>query len=415
MSASGSEGTSAATAVRPTPPLARRFAFGAMLSVTMATGTFPGYAFGVLGPDIIREFSLSRFEFGLMTTVFFLVGGSLSLAAGPLVDRFGAKRVMLTSFVILGSAILGMAAAPAHGVLLAFAALAGLGLAAGNPVTNKLIAENIPPGRRGLTMGSKQAGVPVGAFLTGAILAPLAVAIGWREAFAWSAAIPLAAIVVAVLLIPRDAPPSRAARTAAGGRLDPAVRLLAVYAFLMGSGVAVIQAYLPLYLVEAADATTAEAGLVVAAVGFAGIVSRVAGGWGGERLRSFSLPLAIFGGGGGVAILLVLAVEHVGLWLAFPAAILFASFALAWNSVGMLAVLQIAGARHAGRASGIVLFGFYGGYVASPVIFGWLVDRLGSYGLPWLAVAATFGVAAAVGFAWRGRERAIVPGGASAA
>ena len=66
----------------------------------MGTSTFAGYAFGVLGPNLVDEFDISRCQLGLLTAVFFLVGGPLSLVAGPATDRFGARRVMLIAFAI---------------------------------------------------------------------------------------------------------------------------------------------------------------------------------------------------------------------------------------------------------------------------------------------------------------------------
>lgn len=382
--------------------LPRRAAFGAVLAMAMGTSTFPGYAFGVLGPQLVAEFSLSRFELGLLTTSFFLVGGVLSLAAGRAVDRFGGKLVMSASFLVLGAAVLGMATSATYPLLLAMAALAGIALAAGNPTTNKLVAVNVPPGRRGLTMGAKQAGVQVGAFLTGALLAPLAVALGWRVALGWSAVIPLLAVLAAVLIIPRDDHhrPTDAGLTKTG-RLPSGVGWLALYAFLMGSGIATVNAYLPLYLVESGGASPAVAGAVVALIGFTGIVSRVLWGWGSEQLRSFSRPLIVLGAGAVAATGMIVAVQFVGLWAAWLAAIVFGATAVTWNSVGMLAVLAASGPRLAGLASGIVLTGFYVGFVGSPMLFGWIVDRVGGYVLAWTLVAAVFGAATLVVVAWQ--------------
>jgi predicted MFS family arabinose efflux permease len=312
-------------------------------------------------------------------------------------------------------ALLGMANAAAYPVLLVMAALAGIALAAGNPTTNKLVAVNLPPGRRGLTMGSKQAGVQVGAFLTGALLAPFAVALGWRVALGWSALIPLLGVLAAMLIIPADgAGPNDArdrpaeARPGEAERLPSGVRWLAVYAFLMGSGVATVNAYLPLYLVETGGASPAVAGAVVALIGFTGIVSRVAWGWGSERMRGFSGPLMALGAGAVVAIGMIFAVQFVGLWVVWPAALLFGATAVTWNSVGMLAVLAASGPRLAGVASGIVLTGFYVGFVGSPLLFGWLVDRIGGYAPAWVLVAAVFGAAALVVVAWQRADRAMV-------
>jgi sugar phosphate permease len=388
-----------------------RLAFAATLAVVMGTGTYAGYAFGVLGPDFVEEFGLSRFELGLVTATFFVIGGPLSLVAGRATDRFGARRVMLVAFVVSAVSVTGMALAPAYGVLLAMAALAGIALAAGNPLTNKLVAVHVAPGSRGLIMGAKQSGVQVGAFLTGALLAPLASALGWRAALGWSALIPLAGIVLALVVVPPDRPVEAGSDAERSGPLPRSVYWLGAYAFLMGSGVATINAYLPLYLVERADASQEVAGTVVATVGLVGIVSRIGWGWASERMSGFSQPLLMLGAGAVVAVLGILAIESVGLWLAWPAAVLFGATAVTWNAVGMLAVITSSGAGMAGRASGVVVFGFYIGFVASPVLFGWLVDRTDGYGLAWVLVALIFSATLLVIAGWRRAEERTLSSG----
>jgi predicted MFS family arabinose efflux permease len=311
---------------------------------------------------------------------------------------------MVVAFAVSALAVAGMALAPAFGVLLAMAALAGIALAAGNPLTNKLVAVHVAPGGRGLIMGAKQSGVQVGAFLTGALLAPLAAALGWRAALGWSALIPLAGILLALTVVPPDPPGPDRSQAERDAPLPRSVNWLGAYAFLMGSGVATINAYLPLYLVERADAIQEVAGAVAATIGLVGIFSRIGWGWASERMSGFSQPLWMLGAGAVVAVLGMLAVESVGLWLAWPAAALFGATAVTWNAVGMLAVISSSGAGMAGRASGVVVFGFYIGFVASPVLFGWLVDRTGGYGLAWLLVALIFSATLPVIAGWRRAE-----------
>jgi predicted MFS family arabinose efflux permease len=396
-----SQGTAVAWHDRPA---ASRVTFALILALAMGSGTYAGYAFGVLGPHLVDEFDISRFQLGLLTTSFFLVGGPLSLVAGRATDRFGARRVMLLAFAITAFATVAMAAAPAYPAMLLASAVAGLGLAAGNPVTNKLIAIHLPPGRRGLVMGGKQAGVQVGAFLAGALLAPLAVQLGWREALAWSALVPALGFAVALLVVPRDRgihADEGSRPDEEGARLPPGVRWLTAYAFLMGSGIATINAYLPLYLVERGGAAPELAGAVVATMGLVGIGSRVAWGWASERMPTFSLPLLLLGVGAVAAIGLVLAIDWAGLWLAWPAAVLIGASAVTWNAVGNLAVITESGSRLAGRATGLLTFGFYIGFVGSPMVFGLVVDGLDSYALAWTLIALVFAATVAVVFFWR--------------
>ena len=73
----------------------------------------------------------------------------------------------------------------------------------------------------------------------------------------------------------------------------------------------------------------------------------------------------------------------------------------------MLLVLSEVGIAEAGRASGWVLLGFYGGFAVSPSIFGYSVDETGSWVLGWSGVAAIFALAAALAWVWyRRRSRA---------
>ena len=115
----------------------------ATLSAGMVMSTFLGYAFGALGPFIIDDLDLSRTALGSLTTVMYLVGSVLSPVIGPLVDRFGGRRSLLTLFAVGTAAILVAAAAPGYGGLMAGAALAGVAVALGNIATNQLIARHV--------------------------------------------------------------------------------------------------------------------------------------------------------------------------------------------------------------------------------------------------------------------------------
>ena len=142
------------------------------------------------------------------------------------------------------------------------------------------------------------------------------------------------------------------------------------------------------------------AGAVVATIDLVGI-PRAWPGLGQRGMPTFSLPLLMLGGGAVVAIGLILAIERVGLGGRLPAAILFGATAVTWNAVGNLTVITESGTGLAGRASGILTFGFYIGFVASPVLFGLLVDATGSYILAWSLIGLGFAATVAVIVGWR--------------
>ncbi len=366
----------------------------------MAASTFVQFFFGNLAPFLLDEFDVSRSRLGLLTTAAFVVGGLGSLPAGHLVDRLGGRKVLVGLLGLVIISTLGMALAPSFSAMLFAAAVAGGGLAACNPTTNKLIAAHTAPGERGWIVGIKQAGVQFGAFFTGAVLPATAVALGWRLALAVTIAVPAAAIAAVFLLIPPDtgAPedPSGAGRTS----LTSTVWWMTAYAALMGAGVAAIGAWVPLYAKEGVGVSVNTAGAVAATIGLVGIASRVAWGWATERIGQFSMPLAVMGLGSTVASLFLIAASSMGPWLLWAAAVLFGATAVTWNAVGMLAIVAEVETDAAGMASGIVLAGFYAGFVVSPILFGYSVDRTGAYTWGWGGIAVVFVAATVVALAW---------------
>jgi predicted MFS family arabinose efflux permease len=297
-------------------------------------------------------------------------------------------------------ATLSMAAAPNFLLMIVGAGLAGVALGCCNPTTNKLIAGNLPAGERGVIMGFKQAGVQFGAFFVGLVIPTLATAFDWRPALASIIVVPLLVIVATLKLIPPDpaSPGELPIRTT--GELHGTVWWMMGYAALMGAGVAILGGYLPLYAHERLGYSVQSAGIVVGVIGGIGIVSRIGWGWGAERRGSFAMPLVMMGAGSVAATLLIIGAGAVGSWMLWAAVVLIGATAVTWNVVGMLAIVAEVDGRAAGLASGYVQTGFYSGFVGSPVLFGYAVDRTGEYTIGWLAVAGVFAAATVLALAW---------------
>jgi predicted MFS family arabinose efflux permease len=368
----------------------------------MASSTAVQFVFGVLARWLLEDFAISRAQLGLLTTAAFVVGGVGSVPGGRLVDRIGGRRVQIASLTLICVSSLIMAASPTYPLLLLGAALTGGALATCNPTTNKLIASHMDPGDRGVVMGLKQAGVQAGAFLIGISIPAAATAWGWRIALAATVVVPAATIAASLLLIPPDARSELRVSGQAEARqaLQPSVWWLASYALLMGAGVAPVSGYVPLYAEEALGLSVGAAGLVAGVIGLVGILSRIAWGWGAERLGQFSKPLTWLSVGAVASVLLLLSARALGPPALWAGALTFGATAITWNAIGMLAVLAEVSPQDAGRASGLVLTGFYVGFVVSPMLFGYSVDRTGSYDLGWGAVALVFVLAAAVAAGW---------------
>jgi MFS family permease len=363
---------------------------GITISITliMGTSTFLGYAFGVLGPDLIREFSLTRSQLGLATTVSFVVGGFGSVLAGRFVDKIGVRKITIYAMLIVALSLFLIAVTTNYLMILGLSAFAGIALAFGNPITNKVIAQEIPNKIRGPITGIKQSGVQLGASAAGFALAPLVVLFGWRIGLAITVLIPLFALLLSLKFIPNREVEIEVKKTEI--KLPKPVYLIAIYGFFNGAAISCLTAYLPLYLVESLDFTLAQAGVLFGTFGLVALIARVFWGWVAGRVdigRELLIAMAIFAA---VGIALISYGYASSVWIIWFATLLLGITAMSWNSVGMLMVINGVPKAATGQATGVVLFGFYVGIASSPVLFGYLVDRFESYEVAWGFVASLF-------------------------
>lgn len=359
----------------------------------MAIATFPQVSFGVLASDLLAEFDADRWQIGALVTATALVGALVAPVFGHLTDRIGATKstalVLLTGAVSLGL----ISISPTLLILFGATLLSGIPQGWCNPATNALVVQKLPEGKRGAVTGIKQSGVQVGIFLGGLALPALAGWLNWRAAVA--AFLLLPAIGLVTLRPDRDKPTSvhHETRTA---RVPSFVAWVTAYGFLAGLGTSSMLTFLPLFAQEDQLWSDLHAGWLVAGVGLVGIAARI--GWGvvshswfghGGTLRLLAIFSTLSAG-----ILTFVALDLIGGWALVPAAILLGTGGIAWNAVGMLAIMDYSPRHLVGRGTGRVLFGFLLGYAIGAPAMGLSVDFFGNYLVGWWTIAAIFGVAA---------------------
>ena len=363
-----------------------------VLVTTMVSTAFHVFVISVLASVLIDDFGLSRFELGLIGSLNTAVGALTAPGTGRITDRIGARRSSVVAQLICGFGFALMAIADSVAMLIVSAAILGVPQGWGNPTTNALIAERVPAGRRGTVTGIKQSGVQLGIFLAGVTLPAMSDVVGWRGAM-WIYAAVFTGFALIPLVLPRhgslDDEPTGAAPVAGTSVALPhydmrAVWLIALYAFLMGTGGGAIGRFLALFAEEEAGLSNAAAGLVLGLSGLVGIGTRVTAGRLAEH-RVAPLPmLAVLAGVGVVVSLLLTVTLSVGAWLLWPIAVLFAVGYAAWNAVAMLAIIVGVDRSHAGRASGAVMVGFLGGLAVGSPIAGLVIDATESYQPVWI-------------------------------
>ncbi len=355
----------------------------ALLFGAMGAGTFTLVANGILATFIIDDLGITRAQLGLVIGADSLLAAALSPLAGRLADRLGGKRSMIIVFILAAAAYVAYGLAPAFAFLFVGALLGGASDASCNPATNRLVAESLAPGARGVITGIKQSGVQAGAFFGGLILPSLAVAFGWRASYLIVAVVPVVAAVVTGLAIrPMPRRPSPAPR-GAGSRLPVSVRWLAGYGFLFGFAGAV-SFLVPLYVDEGLGYDARIGGLAAATIGIVAVGGRILWAHVAEGRGVFVAPLwamtpiAVLGG------FAFLGADTFPPLVWLGAALIGLSTS-SWNSVGMLTVMSEAGTAATGKASGLVVFGFLAGLGLGPPAYGAMVDATGSYAPMWWA------------------------------
>ena len=342
---------------------------------TMVAAIAPVHLVGALAPEIQEDLGFGDAEQGLAIGVFFAVSALFSSWGGALTDRVGPSPALRAAALASAIGATMLLVSPGYGVLVAGLVIAAFGNAISQPGNNTFIAGGVPPHRRGLALGIKQAAIPTSTGLAGLALPTLAVTLGWRWAYAAAIVLALGAMVA----VPTIDPPVRRRSEDPGFR--PTRRLILVAGGSAAGAAAV--ASLGAFLVRSArDAgfSDTSAGLLQVAGSVLLISTRIGWGWlmdhrPLDRFRFAAMLLGV----GAVAFPLLASGRHglmvLGALLAFGAG-------WSWPGIVHLGTVET-NPRSTGAASGVVQTGMFTGAMIGPALFGLVADSHG-FGWAWM-------------------------------
>ncbi len=171
-----------------------------------------------LFPWLMQEFELSFTRIGLTMTVFFVISGLGQAAAGFLVDRWGAGRVLAAGISCFLLAALLLSVAPGFETLLLVGALAGMGNAVFHPADFTVLNRHVSQPRLGHAFSVHGLSGNLGWALAPVFMTGIATLAGWRMAALGAAC--LAAIALGLLINFRHLladPPGHERKTAPKG------------------------------------------------------------------------------------------------------------------------------------------------------------------------------------------------------
>lgn len=337
-----------------------------------------------LFPWLKDAFNVSYTELGAVLTVFFVVSCVVQAASGFVVDKLGPRPVLFVGLGMLALAALGYALAQSYWMLLASAAVAGVGNGVFHPVDYTLFNRKVAPTRLGHAYGVHGITGSLGWALAPAFVVPLAIAFSWRVALASAGVVALVVLLVlwlnrAVLALDVKAVhKATGTDAAAGGELAflkiPAVWMCFGFFLFYAMALSVVQTFAPaaaghLHAVPVALIAICLTTYMVASAG-----GMVVGGFLAsdpsrcERVVGFSF---------GAAAVLALALALVD----FPPVLVPAMFGAMGFASGIagpsrdLLVKRSTPANASGRVYGVVYAGLDIGQAVAPLIFGRLMDH----------------------------------------
>lgn len=324
------------------------------------------------------------------------IGTLLTLVAwGAVVDRVG-ERISLTAglCVLVAGSTIALVGARQDNVLILAAgfALSGVGAASSNSASGRLVVGWFPAHRRGLAMGIRQTGLPLGVGLA-ALVVP-----GWTESrgIAATLVLCLAAAVVATAFVGLSVvDPPRPEQTGTDASANPyrgdrrLVRIHGASALLVIPQY-VVWTFMLLWLIEQHGWSASAAGLLYAVAQVLGAAGRIAIGWWSDRVGDRLGPMRQV-----AAVVTVSMVALAALGdspVAIAVMVVATVVTVAPNGLAFTSVAEIAGPRWAGRAFGFQNTGQYLTSAGVPPLMGAVVQHAG---FGWaFAIAAIFPLAA---------------------
>jgi ACS family glucarate transporter-like MFS transporter len=141
---------------------------------------------------IMPEYGISEVQMGWVFSAFMLGYAIMQIPGGWLGDRFGPKRVLagaifwwslFTAVTAVAGELFLTGLLGVVGSFIVVRVLIGIGEAGGPPNYNRVVADWVAPGERGLAMGIAFGGSSLGAALTPPLIVWIMVTLGWRAAF----------------------------------------------------------------------------------------------------------------------------------------------------------------------------------------------------------------------------------------
>lgn len=351
-----------------------------LVGVAHGVSHFFQLALPPLFPLLKAEFDVPFAALGLLMGVFYAASGLTQFAAGIVVDRIGARPVLLGGLALVAGGTLLAGAVPGLLWLYPLAALMGVGNGVFHPADFAILNTSVAPRRLGYAYSMHGIGGNLGYAIAPVVSYALGAAFGWRTALATMGVIGIVALgAIATQRTLLSSPRSHDAHLATfRGSValfaQAPIVLCFAYFVIQTAASTGLQTFAPAALNTGMGVALAIATSAVTAYLLGSTAGILAGGFLAARSTRHD-RVAMTGLAAGAVIF-----ASIAAGIAAPA-LLLAFFAAAGFAVGMTGPSRDLIVRHAtpagasGRVYGFVYSGIDLGAMLGPVWFGFMLDH----------------------------------------
>lgn len=336
-------------------------------------------------------------ELGALTTAFYVASAVCQPLSGFLVDRFGARVVLLAGLAMMAGATALMGAWPLYPLLFLLSIVAGIGNSVFHPCDYSIMNATISEGRIGRAFSFHMFGGYVGYVAAPVAMTAIGSVLGWQAAIVLAGATGL--VLFAILWGGsrdfRDSTHERAESGAAQETFQASLKALTsppvvmcwLFFFVVAMGQMGLMTFVPTLMNEIYAFDLKAAGAFVSVMIGAVMIGVLCGGYLADYFRK---PDTIVSCGYVIATILVAAIWYLNLasWQLY---VIFAVVGFMYGVVFPSRELLVRAATPkgaSGRVFGFVYSGMDFGAAITPILFGWFVDT----GVPRLAFLCVAGL-----------------------
>ncbi|WP_131100443.1 MFS transporter [Bacillus sp. SYJ] len=374
-------------------------------TIAQTTATLITYGVGVFALFWKEEYALTNTESGLLVSVVNIGPLFCMLFVGRLLDQYNEKRLISISSFLLGSSLLLTNIVNRFNGLLFVLLLMGMFYSVSQPGGSKVILKWFPKENRGLAMGIRQAGIPIGGALAGVLIPFLTIQYNMTYAINSIACI---CIIGGLLFFVFYKEPYVQAevrkehtKVSFWTQLKVAICKKELYPIYM-AGICMISLQMVLvghfmkFLVREQSITSIVAGTVFSVMFFSGMIGRVVLAAisdvfykGNRRIPLFITVCASIG----LVLLLVISIHTITSGVLYGVSALLGFFSIGWFSLFIAEVAELASEESVGITVGLALTLNQIAIIIAPVLFGYIVDAKG-YTYAWFCIVVLLSISA---------------------